>query len=140
MNFAIAANGAVVCDASVLAALIFGEPSSDEALALIRSRRLLAPTLLRYEIAQAAVSKCIREPRDAPKVLKAFVESLKVPVRLIAPSWPTIVQMAREDGLSAYDASYLQLAHSLRVPLATLDKRLADAAGGLGLLAGPLEP
>ncbi len=32
-------------------------------------------------------------------------------------------------GLTAYDASYLALAHSLSAPLATIDPRLADAAG-----------
>jgi len=48
---------AVICDASVLAAIVFGEPRSAEALALTRSRRLLAPTLLPHEMAQTAVAK-----------------------------------------------------------------------------------
>lgn len=44
-------------------------------------------------------------------------------------------QMARS-GLSAYDAVYLALALSTESVLATLDRRLAEAAGHIGLLIG----
>jgi len=57
----------------------------------------------------------------------------------VEPSWPAVVQMAREHGLSAYDASYLQVAQALGVPLATLDERLAEVTETLGLLATPRE-
>jgi hypothetical protein len=62
-----ATNRAVVCDASVLAAIAFEEPNSTEARALTRSRRLLAPSLLRYEMAHVAVSKRARKPDDASR-------------------------------------------------------------------------
>jgi predicted nucleic acid-binding protein len=38
------------------------------------------------------------------------------------------VALAAETGLTAYDASYLWLSHRLRVPLVTLDSKLAQAA------------
>jgi predicted nucleic acid-binding protein len=56
---------------------------------------------------------------------------------MLSPSWPAVVELARENGLSAYDAAYLQLALALRVPLATLDTRLAQVAEALGVLASP---
>ena len=130
---------AVICDASVLAAIVFGEPRSAEALALTRSRRLLAPTLLPYEMAQTAVAKCGCRPADASRITRAFTESLRVSIRLLAPSWPAVVQVAQENGLSAYDASYLHLALALRVPLATFDVRLATTARAWGILASPGE-
>jgi predicted nucleic acid-binding protein len=43
--------------------------------------------------------------------------------------------LALEHGLSAYDASYLALAHSLDVPLVTADRRLARAAAKAELLS-----
>ena len=130
---------AIVCDASVLAALVFGESQSDRALVLLRSRRLLAPALLRHELAQIAVSKLNRRAQDALLIEAAFAESLRVPLRTIAPSWPEVVQLAREHNLSAYDASYLQVALALDVPLATFDARLAEVARALGVLADPTE-
>lgn len=132
----IVADRAVVCDASVLAAMVFGEPGSAEAHSLTRSKRLLAPSLLRYEMAQTAVNKCTRSPDDAPRVAQAFASSLRVPVRLLVPSWPAVVELARTHGLSAYDASYLQLARELRIRLATLDTRLGQVAEALGIKAG----
>jgi predicted nucleic acid-binding protein len=131
------ADEAVVSDASVLAAMVFGESGSAEAHSLTRSRRLLAPTLLRYEMAHIAVRKVAFAPEEAAQVQKAFAASLRVPVRLVQPSWPAVIDLARANGLSAYDASYLQVALALRIRLATLDDRLARVAEGLGIMAAP---
>ena len=48
-----------------------------------------------------------------------------------------ILDLAHRAGLSAYDASYLELAMRLGVPLATADDRLCDAADASGV---PLMP
>jgi predicted nucleic acid-binding protein len=129
--------GALVCDASVLVPMIFDEPDSALARTLTRSRRLYAPSLLRYEVASATVRRCVQEPANAKALLGAFTLSLRIPVRLMSPSWTQVVELAHAHGLSAYDASYLQLALSLRVPLATFDKRLGTVAEELGLRAAP---
>lgn len=42
-------------------------------------------------------------------------------------------QLAREHSLTAYDAAYLELAMRLGLPLATMDRQLADAAGRAGV-------
>jgi predicted nucleic acid-binding protein len=126
---------AVVCDASVLAAISFAEPQSLEARSLTRSRRLFAPPLLQYELAQTAASKCLRDPERASWTLRAFAAGVRVPVTLVQPSWPEVVELARESRLSAYDASYLQLALALGIGLVTLDRRLARSAEALGASA-----
>jgi predicted nucleic acid-binding protein len=128
-------DAAVVCDASVLASLTFDDPNSREAGALIARRRLLAPTLLRYEMAHVALRRSALAGSDGGIVMQAFFASLRVPVRLIEPSWPAVVELARVHGLSAYDAAYLQLSLALRVPLATLDERLGAAAEAVGVRA-----
>ena len=44
-----------------------------------------------------------------------------------------ILDLAREQELSSYDASYLELAIREGLPLATLDGRLKDAAARVGV-------
>jgi predicted nucleic acid-binding protein len=39
------------------------------------------------------------------------------------------LNLARREGLAAYDAAYLELALRLNLPLAILDSRLAAASG-----------
>ena len=88
-------------------------------------------------MAHIAVRKIASAPEEATQVQKAFAASLRVPVLLLVPSWPEVVELARTHSLSAYNASYLQLALALHVRLATLDGRLARVAEGLGVMAGP---
>jgi predicted nucleic acid-binding protein len=112
------ANGAIVCDASVLASIAFGDPHSADARALAGRQKLFAPSLLRYELAHIAVRRSMTPGDDSGRVLQAFSASLRVPVILVQPSWQHVFELARTHGLSAYDASYLQVALALRVPLA----------------------
>nr|MDP9471767.1 type II toxin-antitoxin system VapC family toxin [Chloroflexota bacterium] len=51
----------------------------------------------------------------------------------------SVLGLSREQGLSAYDASYLELAAREGLPLATQDSRLRVAAERIGveILAGP---
>jgi predicted nucleic acid-binding protein len=54
-----------------------------------------------------------------------------------ARSWREILTLARTEGLTTYDATYLELALRYGVPLLTKDKDLADAAGRLGVTVLP---
>ncbi len=53
----------------------------------------------------------------------------ETPQRALGP----ILALAREDGLSAYDAAYLELAMRLGLPLATRDAALKKAARAAGV-------
>jgi len=48
-------------------------------------------------------------------------------------AWTETLGLAERFGLSAYDASYLELAQRHRLPLASLDQDLRAAATALGL-------
>jgi predicted nucleic acid-binding protein len=51
----------------------------------------------------------------------------------------TVLDLARSEGLSSYDASYLELAMRRGVPLATKDDALARAARRVGVSLLPTE-
>lgn len=52
----------------------------------------------------------------------------------------SVVELALKHGLSGYDASYVALAKSNAMPLATADRKMAAAARSEGIaIVGPLE-
>lgn len=126
----------LVVDASVLAAVAFGEARADEGTALLRGSRLVAPGLLWYEMSEVARVKCVARPGEAQAILEQLEIARRLSIILQSPDWATLPQFALDTGLTAYDAAYLSLARSLRAPLATFDRRLGEAAGQA---AGPVE-
>lgn len=120
-------DGVLVVDASVLAAVAFGEARADEGAALLRGRRLVAPGLLWYEMSEVARVKCAARPEEAGGILDQFQMARRLPIVLKAPDWAVLPKSALDAGLSAYDAAYLCLARSLEVPLATFDRKLEEA-------------
>ncbi len=122
---------AKVADASVIAALAFGEPRADEAVALLRGAVLYEPLLLPFELVSVARKKCLAHPERAAAIRAALELALVLDVRWVEVDFPAVLQMSLDTGLTAYDAAYLYVARALRAPLITFDERLARAAGAL---------
>lgn len=121
----------LVVDASVLGALLFDEPRADEAAARLDGRRLVAPAILPFEIANVAVVKARRagSPEAFVGAMAAFAA---LPITLVDVDPTALVATALRTGLTAYDAAYLDLARGLDADLATFDLVLGRAFGGGG--------
>ena len=65
------------------------------------------------------------------KLLGTF--PIAVDAETVARAWGDTILLARTHRLSVYDASYLELAIPLGLPLATLDRRLKSAAASAGV-------
>lgn len=122
----------VVIDASAVAAVLFDEPEAEPVRASVQGR-LIAPGLIRYELASVCLAKRLRYPERAADIeaRHALVDSLEL--ALFEPHWAGLPGLAFRWALSAYDAAFLQLALARRAALLTLDARLAaayDAAVG----------
>ena len=76
----------------------------------------------------ATATGLLRELRDMDIVVDVLGGSLV---------WSATFQLAQEHRLTAYDASYLELALRRRLPLATLDQALARAAQAEGITTLP---
>jgi predicted nucleic acid-binding protein len=63
-----------------------------------------------------------------PALIEAFRLWDQLGVATMAIDHVGVVALAAETRLTAYDASYLWPSHRLRVPLVTLDSKLAQAA------------
>lgn len=132
----------VVVDASVALALLTDEIGTQSAAAAVVSwqasaTELLVPSHFWLEVTNVLIGRKRIRPEG---VVAAFVDLDHLGLRTVESDRPllllTIDQMLRA-GLTAYDAIYLALALSTNARLATLDRRLAEAAGDAGLLIGP---
>ncbi|HET7656466.1 MAG TPA: type II toxin-antitoxin system VapC family toxin [Luteimonas sp.] len=115
-----------VVDASAVAAVLFDEPEAAPIAASVRGP-LLAPTLLRYELASVATTRLIRHPHQARSIQQRYELLDRLDMHWFEPDWPALPTLARRWSLSAYDAAYLQLALARNAALVTLDARLAAA-------------
>jgi predicted nucleic acid-binding protein len=120
-----------VVDASAIAALMFGEPDARDAPARLRGASLAAPALLPFEIASVCLKKLMRHPEQRELLLAASRLFNRLEIAQHNVELQGVVELARQAGLSAYDASYLWLARHLRAELVTLDARLARASAGM---------
>ena len=116
--------GAKVVDASVLAAMTFGEARARDAKELLGNDRLYAPRLMGYELAHVAVKKIARQPEERETILKALDLALRLEIQWVDVDMLAVARLAVDKGLTAYDASYLYVSGSLGIPLVTFDDKL----------------
>lgn len=129
---------AFVLDASVALGAFFEDEQDDYSLSVWRSMvtaQALVPELWHLEMGNI-LARAVRAGRITTDALDDSWQRLQaVGVRSLALAadarhW---AQRAADWGLSAYDACYLDAALRQRVPLATKDRLLADAARRIGV-------
>ena len=118
-----------VVDASAVAALLFGEPRAAEVAFRLGSAVLVAPALVRFEIASVCSKKLALYPRRQRALLRALSLLDDLGLRELDVPLDEVILLARRERLTAYDATYLWLSRALGVELVTLDKKLARSAG-----------
>lgn len=127
-----------VLDASVTLAAFFEDEQDDYSLAVWHSMpdvQVWVPALWHLEIANI-LSRAQRHGRISAQHLDdswARLERLQMRVVPVMPDAQMWARLAAEWGLGAYDACYLDTALRHRLPLATRDRALADAAARLGV-------
>ncbi len=127
--------GSFVVDNSVVMAWFFEDespPYSDKILELLAERGALVPGIWPLEVANVllvAQRKKRLTQTDAARLV-TLVRALPITVVQETPNrvLGNVMALARDTGLSAYDASYLDLAMREGLPLATLDKAMRKAA------------
>ena len=119
-----------VVDASAVAAMIFNEEQGPFVTDRLRDVRLLAPTLLHYELTNVCLTKLRRHPENREELLSQFELLYSFPLEYRTIDHRSVLELAHSRRLSADDASYLWLAQTMEAELVTLDRRLAAAYSG----------
>jgi len=132
----------MVIDASLALAWCFKDELTEAATRLLeelRSGAAAVPLLWPIEVANVlAIAERRKRITLAERAqLIALLETLEIDVdgETSALAFTRILDLAREQRLTAYDAAYLELAMRLGVPLASKDGDLCDAAERVGVKA-----
>ena len=130
---------AFVIDASVAARWIFEDEAAegDDLLDVLLADGAVAPALWLLEVAHMTRSGERRGRLTADAAQARLREIARLPIEIeqmtLECAFERVPALARDHGLTAYDAAYLELAARTRRPLATLDDALRAAAASLGI-------
>ncbi len=127
MPTATATNTVKIVDASALAAMVFGEAEAEAISVRLEGYRLLAPSLLDFEIANICLKKLRQEKTQRADILSVYSSRNSIRIRRVPVDYDDVVELAIQAGLTAYDASYLWLARLHKADLVTLDNKLNAA-------------
>jgi len=133
-----------VIDASVALAWCFDDEATAATRALLdrfEDEHAEVPSLWHLELANALASS-ERNRRITPARISEFIaliSGLPIVIDEQTPNFAlsAVLDLARRERLSAYDASYLELAMRRGAPLATKDNDLAKASERLGVTLLP---
>lgn len=132
---------AFVLDASIALGWMLDRPVPGRA-SLVRKLMVagqiaVVPVLWRHEVSNALVIAERRGRLTADQIesltadLEEFSDSVQIDPLVVRAS--VMIETARRTHLTVYDAAYLELAARRRLPLATLDDKLREAARRAGL-------
>ncbi|WP_242050021.1 type II toxin-antitoxin system VapC family toxin [Planktothricoides raciborskii] len=97
----------------------------------------IVPAIWSLEVANTLLvaERRNRMTQEQSQLAIALLQSLLIHVEEATDSkaFSSTFDLARKEGLAAYDAAYLELAIRLKLPIATLDRRLAEAATRCGV-------
>ena len=130
----------LVLDASVALTWCFkneATAAADRVLGRLAAEAASVPAIWHLEIANvlALSERRRRITRADTAEFIALLETLEIVIDEETPSraFGRVLDLAREERLTTYDAAYLELAMRLGVPLASKDADLCDAAERLGV-------
>lgn len=135
-----------VIDACAIAPLLFADEAlrlSDDGRALIRGSALVAPRHWPFETGNMVLMAQRRKRIDEAEQMDCLAILRKLQVKLdpdsVTQAWTSSMELAQADGLTLYDAAYLELARRKGYGLLTLDAALSTAAHARGIET-PLRP
>lgn len=130
----------IVIDASITIAWLFEDEADDAAIAVaeaVAEHGALAPSLWRYEVGNVLLAAERRGRCSSDFVMGSLDRLAMLAVAIDKDGglhrWADTLELARVEGLTVYDAAYLELAIRENASLATRDRELMAAARRRGV-------
>lgn len=93
---------------------------------------MVSPSLISLEVTNICLKKIRRHSDQQGMIRNAFRFFFRLDIEKIDVDCSSVLFLAEQTGLTAYDASYLWVAQKLGVDLLTLDKALENAFRAIG--------
>jgi predicted nucleic acid-binding protein len=128
-----------VLDASFALCWCFDDeatPQTESTLTSLENQEAIAwvPAIWRHEMLNGLGKGVTRSRLTRDKALLFWQEIQALPIRVVDIAVDeTLLELALKHNLAVYDASYLSLAQARRLPLATVDGKLQQAAESVGI-------
>lgn len=133
-----------VLDVSVTMAWCFEDEATPETWAILdrlQDEGAVVPALWPLEVANVLLLAERRKRTTAARSIAFIEQLLRLPIRIEEETAQQVLRevyaLGRSASLTAYDASYLDLAIRRHLPLATTDRALRAAAGSAGVAVLP---
>ncbi len=130
----------VVIDASAALTWCYADertPESSSLLEYVNLNGAVVPQIWPMEVANALLVGEIRKRITNEGIAEQLDHFRKLPIEVDSSTanlaWKEIITIARQQRLTTYDASYIELANRLKLPLASRDKEMIGAAIRLGI-------
>ncbi|MBS3977494.1 MAG: type II toxin-antitoxin system VapC family toxin [Syntrophomonadaceae bacterium] len=123
----------IVADASIFLAVVLNEGGRDWIIQKTIGKSIVSPEVLPYEIGNALIAVKRKGRLNDQEALRAFDLCQRIAVRLVSVKIHDAMKIALRFNIYAYDAYYLQCCIENKLPLITLDNRMCDIAGNLGI-------
>ena len=129
--------GSFVVDASI--AIVWFLPDevsvvADHALRQLNTMAAVVPDLFWHEMRNVLLISYRRKRLSLPEVWHSMARLEQLDIATVPKANNSLILgLAERHGLTAYDAAYLALALERQLPLATLDRKLAEAAAREGV-------
>ena len=118
----------ILIDASALMPILINEPEKQYIVNITKNCKLLAPSVLPYEIGNALTRLKRRKILNEKQVIVLYKDFKKIPLRLLEININNALRIACKYNIFAYDAYYLETAYRLNLPLLTLDSTMKNIA------------
>jgi predicted nucleic acid-binding protein len=131
----------VVLDCSMTMAWFFEDEKTTRSesllMTLAQDNTAIVPALWVWEVSNVLLvaerAKRITRAQALGFMQMLTILPIKVDDKAVQAAHGSVYELALEHHLSSYDAAYLDIAMRRQLPLATLDKKLIQAAKRLGL-------
>lgn len=123
----------IVADASAFLAVILNESDREWVIQKTAGKGIISPEVLPYEIGNALIAVKRKGRLSDREILRAFDLSQRIAVTLVTLKIHDSMKIVLRFNICAYDAYYLQCCIENKLPLISLDDRMCDIAGELGI-------